>query len=89
MNDGHRREELARAFTGQRPRLVSLAYRLTGSVAPTFAMRWLLPRLPALRRRHPSPPSTRFSRFRARTIRPSAAAAPRPAATTSSTASTD
>ncbi len=28
-----RREELARAFTGQRPRLVSLAYRLTGSVA--------------------------------------------------------
>ena len=28
-----RREELARAFTGQRPRLVSLAYRLSGSVA--------------------------------------------------------
>jgi len=27
---------------------------LVGSVAPTFATRWLLPRLPALRRRHPS-----------------------------------
>lgn len=26
---------------------------LAGSVAPTFATRWLLPRLPALRRRHP------------------------------------
>ncbi|MGG5819052.1 LysR substrate-binding domain-containing protein [Falsiroseomonas sp. HW251] len=28
--------------------------RLTGSVAPTFATGWLLPRLPDLRRRHPS-----------------------------------
>jgi DNA-binding transcriptional LysR family regulator len=27
---------------------------LAGSVAPTFATRWLLPRLPALRRRHPT-----------------------------------
>jgi RNA polymerase sigma-70 factor (ECF subfamily) len=33
MTDADRREELARAFTAQRPRLVSLAYRLTGSVA--------------------------------------------------------
>lgn len=32
----------------------SAGRRLAGSVAPTFAMRWLLPRLPALRRRHPS-----------------------------------
>ncbi len=33
MTDAARREELAGAFTAQRPRLVSLAYRLTGSVA--------------------------------------------------------
>ena len=37
------------ALTGSRA-----ARGLTGSVAPTFATRWLLPRLPALRRRHPS-----------------------------------
>ena len=32
MDDG-RREELARAFSGERPRLISLAYRMTGSLA--------------------------------------------------------
>jgi RNA polymerase sigma-70 factor, ECF subfamily len=32
-SQGDRREDLARAFTEQRPRLVSLAYRLSGSVA--------------------------------------------------------
>jgi DNA-binding transcriptional LysR family regulator len=37
------------ALTGSRA-----ARGLTGSVAPTFATRWLLPRLPDLRRRHPS-----------------------------------
>lgn len=31
--DDARREELARAFTAERPRLVSLAYRMTGSLA--------------------------------------------------------
>src|SRR3954467_3583215 len=31
--DNVRREELARAFTDERPRLVSLAYRMTGSLA--------------------------------------------------------
>ncbi|CAH0131674.1 HTH-type transcriptional regulator PerR [Roseomonas sp. CECT 9278] len=33
---------------------VRAARGLAGSVAPTFATRWLLPRLAALRRRHPS-----------------------------------
>src|SRR3954470_2629498 len=31
--DDDRREELARAFAAERPRLVSLAYRMTGSLA--------------------------------------------------------
>ena len=31
--DDARREELARAFTAERPRLISLAYRMTGSLA--------------------------------------------------------
>ena len=31
--DADRREELARAFTAERPRLISLAYRMTGSLA--------------------------------------------------------
>ncbi|TCH98356.1 LysR family transcriptional regulator [Roseococcus sp. SYP-B2431] len=36
------------ALSGKQPR-----NRLVGSIAPTFAARWLLPRLPELRRRHP------------------------------------
>ncbi len=52
-------QEASRAFEGLSRCIEALmgpsgGRRLTGSVAPTFAMRWLLPRLPALRRRHPS-----------------------------------
>ena len=52
-------QEASRAFEGLSRCIEALTgpsagRRLTGSVAPTFAMRWLLPRLPALRRRHPS-----------------------------------
>lgn len=52
------RAEATRAFTGLSRCVEALkggAVRgLAGSVAPTFATGWLLPRLPALRRRHPS-----------------------------------
>lgn len=52
-------QEASRAFSGLSrcvERLTGSRARigLAGSVAPTFATRWLLPRLPALRRRHPS-----------------------------------
>jgi DNA-binding transcriptional LysR family regulator len=52
-------QEASRAFEGLSRCVEALTEpragrRLTGSVAPTFATRWLLPRLPDLRRRHPS-----------------------------------
>lgn len=51
--------EASRAFDGLARTLERLtanrtAVGLTLSAAPTFALRWLLPRLPVLRRRHPS-----------------------------------
>jgi LysR family glycine cleavage system transcriptional activator len=51
--------EASRAFEGLSRCIEGLTesrsrHGLAGSVAPTFATRWLLPRLPALRRRHPS-----------------------------------
>lgn len=51
--------EVTRAFEGLSRCLEALTgphagRRLTGSVAPTFATRWLMPRLTDLRRRHPS-----------------------------------
>ena len=53
------RREASRAFDGLSRCMETLTESgagrcLTGSVAPTFAMRWLLPRLPLLRRQHPS-----------------------------------
>jgi DNA-binding transcriptional LysR family regulator len=53
------RQEATRAFEGLSRCVEALTQprtgrRLTGSVAPTFATRWLLPRLPELRRRHPA-----------------------------------
>jgi DNA-binding transcriptional LysR family regulator len=51
-------QEATRAFEGLSRCVEALTQprsgrRLTGSVAPTFATGWLLPRLPGLRRRHP------------------------------------
>jgi DNA-binding transcriptional LysR family regulator len=51
--------EASRAFEGLSRCVEDLTgscvrHGLAGSVAPTFATRWLLPRLSALRRRHPS-----------------------------------
>lgn len=49
------REALALLAEGsERVRAPSEARRLTISVAPTFAARWLLPRLPRFRQRHPT-----------------------------------